>query len=61
MNNHPYLRAYMAGIAVPTPLLLVALILFSVGRFVYNVPIPVGAGHHFSHGRSSPIRSACGT
>jgi len=41
MNNHPYLRAYMAGIAVPTPLLLVALTLFSIARFVYNVPIPV--------------------
>src|SRR5713101_2355859 len=41
MNSHPYLRAYMAGISVPTPLLLVALPLFSIGRFVYNVPIPV--------------------
>ncbi len=41
MNSHPYLRAYMAGIAVPTPLLLVALTLFSIARFVYNVPIPV--------------------
>jgi hypothetical protein len=41
MNNHPYLRAYMAGIGVPTPLLLVALTIFSIARFVYNVPIPV--------------------
>jgi len=41
MTNHPYLRAYMAGIAVPTPLLLVALTLFSVARFVCNLPIPV--------------------
>jgi len=41
MNTHPYLRAYMAGISVPTPLLLVALTLFSIARFVYNVPIPV--------------------
>jgi hypothetical protein len=41
MNSHPYLRAYMAGISVPTPLLLVALTLFSVARFVYDVPIPV--------------------
>ena len=41
MNNHPYLRAYMAGISVPTALLLVALTLFSIARFVYNVPIPV--------------------
>ena len=41
MNNHLYLRAYMAGISVPTPLLLVALTLFTIARFVYNVPIPV--------------------
>jgi hypothetical protein len=41
MNNYPYLRAYMAGISVPTPLLLVALTLFSIARFVCNVPIPV--------------------
>jgi hypothetical protein len=41
MNNHPYLRAYMAGIAVPTPLLLVILTLFSIARFVYHVPVPV--------------------
>ena len=41
MNNHPYLRAYMAGISVPTPLLLVALTLFFTARFVYNVPVPV--------------------
>ena len=41
MNAHRYLRAYMAGISVPTPLLLVALTLFSIARFVYNVPVPV--------------------
>ncbi len=41
MSNHPYLRAYMAGISVPTPLLLVALTLFFIARFVYNIPVPV--------------------
>lgn len=41
MNNHPYLRAYMAGISVPTPLLLIALTLFFMARFVYDIPIPV--------------------
>ena len=41
MNNHPYLRAYMAGISVPTPLLLIALTLFFMARFVYYIPIPV--------------------
>ena len=41
MDNHPYLRAYMAGISAPTPLLLVVLTLFFVARFVYNIPLPV--------------------
>lgn len=41
MSNHPYLRAYMAGISAPTPLLLVALTLFLVARFVYHIPVPV--------------------
>jgi len=31
----------MSGISVPTPLLLVALTLFTIARFVYDVPIPV--------------------
>jgi hypothetical protein len=41
MSNHPYLRAYMAGISAPTPLLLVALALFFMARFVYNIPVPI--------------------
>lgn len=41
MNQHPYLRAYMAGISAPTPFLVVVLTLFGVARFRYNVPIPV--------------------
>jgi hypothetical protein len=41
MKCHPYLRAYMSGISVPTPLLLVALTMFSIARFVYDLPIPV--------------------
>ena len=41
MNSHPYLRAYMAGIAVPTPFLLVVLTLFSIARFVCDVPLPL--------------------
>ena len=39
--NHLYLRAYMAGISVPTPLLLLPLTLFFVARFVYDIPVPV--------------------
>ena len=41
MNRHPYLRAYMAGIALPTMLLLVAMSAFCVARFRYDVPIPI--------------------
>src|SRR5436309_9139327 len=41
MNQHPYLRAYMAGIVVPTLVLLVAATVFTFARYVYNVPVPI--------------------
>ena len=41
MNNHPYLRAYLAGIAIPTPLMLCVLTAYIIGRYVFNVPIPI--------------------
>ena len=41
MSKHPYLRAYLAGIAVPTMLMLVVIIVFVVARFVFNVPIAI--------------------
>jgi hypothetical protein len=41
MNTHPYLRAYMAGIVVPTMLLLVALTAFLIARYTFQVPIPI--------------------
>lgn len=41
MNTHPYLRAYMAGIALPTMLLVVVLSAFLTARYVYLIPIPV--------------------
>lgn len=41
MNKHTYLRAYMAGIMVPTPFLLVVITVFCIGRYVYNVPVPI--------------------
>ena len=41
MNQHPYLRAYMAGVVVPTILLLVGVTVFTIGRYVYNFPVPV--------------------
>jgi hypothetical protein len=41
MNKHPYLRAYLAGIAIPTLALLFITTAYTVMRYVYNVPVPV--------------------
>jgi len=41
MGQHPYLRAYMAGIVVPTVFLLVAMTAFVIARLVFNVPVPI--------------------
>jgi len=41
MNTHPYLRAYMAGIVVPTIVLVLLLAGFVIARFVCHVPIPI--------------------
>ncbi|HYT24532.1 MAG TPA: hypothetical protein VEW05_30380 [Candidatus Polarisedimenticolia bacterium] len=41
MNQHAYLRAYMAGIVVPTVFLLVVATVFTMARYVYNIPLPV--------------------
>jgi hypothetical protein len=41
MSTHPYLRAYMAGIAVPTMFLLVGVTGFCVARYGFAVPIPI--------------------
>jgi len=41
MNTHPYLRAYMAGIVVPTLVLLLVLTGFCIARLVYRVPVPI--------------------
>lgn len=41
MNQHPYLRAYLAGIAVPTVFLLVVMAAYTLLRLVYHFPVPV--------------------
>ncbi len=41
MKDHPYVRAYMAGISVPTPFLLVALSAFIGARLVHHIPVPI--------------------
>jgi hypothetical protein len=40
MNTHPYLRAYLAGIFIPTLILPLLLTPFIV-RIAYDVPVPV--------------------
>jgi hypothetical protein len=41
MQQHKYLRAYMAGIVAPTMFLLIALTAFIVARLIYRIPIPI--------------------
>ncbi len=41
MKTHPFLRAYMAGIVVPTMLLLIAMTVFFVSRYVFQIPVPI--------------------
>jgi len=41
MNHHPHLRAYLAGVAFPTLVLPLFLVLFILGRLVYDIGIPI--------------------
>jgi hypothetical protein len=41
MNKHPYLRAYLAGIAVPSVFLLVAMTVYATSRYAYNFSAPI--------------------
>lgn len=41
MNKHLYLRAYLAGIAVPTVFLLVVMTGYTVLRYTFDFPVPV--------------------
>jgi hypothetical protein len=44
MNPHPYLRAYLAGVFVPTFILPLMLSGFIVLRIVLQVPVPIERG-----------------
>jgi hypothetical protein len=44
MNTHPYLRAYLAGVFVPTLGLPVLLFAFVLLRLVFEVPFPIERG-----------------
>jgi hypothetical protein len=39
MNQHPYLRAYMAGIVVPNIVLVLGVTAFTIARYAYGFPI----------------------
>jgi hypothetical protein len=41
MNKHAYLRAYMAGIFIPTLFLLVVMTAYCTIRYAYNLPVPM--------------------
>ncbi len=41
MKTHPYVRAYMAGIVVPTLFLLVVVSGYALARFAWGVPVPI--------------------
>ena len=41
MNQHPYLRAYMAGIAIPTAVLLGVMTAYTIIRYGYEIPVPI--------------------
>src|SRR5215467_7520888 len=41
MTKHSLLRAYLAGICVPTVFLLLVAAAFTCLRYVYDVPLPV--------------------
>jgi len=44
MKNHFYLRAYMAGVTVPTMLVVLMLACFVVLRLGYNMAVPIERG-----------------
>jgi hypothetical protein len=41
MTTHPYLRAYMAGVTVPSVFLLFVFVVFCVIRLAYNPDFPI--------------------
>ncbi len=41
MKTHPFLRAYMAGIVVPTIFLLVPMSVYVVARLVFQISVPI--------------------
>ena len=55
MPKHIYLRAYMAGVTVPTVLMVFSLASFCVVRFNYDFPFPIERGMVFPLALVPPI------
>ena len=41
MKTYPYLRAYMAGIAIPTMMLIFMMLVFTIARYGFDVSISI--------------------
>jgi len=41
MKPYPYLRAYMAGITIPTIMLILLIIVFTIARYALNLSEPI--------------------
>jgi hypothetical protein len=41
MTTHPHLRAYLAGIAVPTFFTPLGVCAFAIARFGFGIPVPI--------------------
>ena len=41
MKSYPYLRAYMAGITIPTIMLIFLITVFTIARYAYNLSNPI--------------------
>jgi len=41
MKPHCYLRAYMAGIVIPTIAIVLGLVVFTLVRYAFQIPIPI--------------------
>jgi hypothetical protein len=41
MKSYPYLRAYMAGITIPTVMLIFLITFFTIARYAYNLSNPI--------------------
>ena len=41
MDRHKYLRAYMAGIVVPTIVIVIGVTVFCIARYAYDFSVPL--------------------